>query len=73
MALVRLIARQSYNISIDKFIITSNRAFNPEGMDPDPTQASVSELPSGVYSTPTITPPPVRIRACSSPRRISRR
>ena len=58
IGMVRLIARQSYNISIDKFIITSNRAFNPEGMDPDPTQAAVSELPSGVYSTPTITPPP---------------
>ena len=58
IGMVRLIARQSYNINIDKFIVTSNKAFNPEGMDPDPTQASVSTLPSGDYPLPSITPPP---------------
>lgn len=57
VGLMRLIARQSYNVSIDKFIVTSNKAFNPTGIDPDPTQASVSTLPSGVYPTPSITPP----------------
>lgn len=57
VGLMRIIARQSYNISIDKFIVTSNRAFNPEGVDPDPTQASVSTLPSGAYPTPSVTPP----------------
>ncbi len=58
VALVRVIARQSYNVSFDKIIITSNKAFNPTGKDPDPSQAAVSTLPSGDYPLPSITPPP---------------
>lgn len=57
VGMVRLIARQEYNIAIDKIIVTNNRGFNPVGIDPDPTKAAVMTLPSGDYPVPEITPP----------------
>lgn len=54
---VKIIARQTYQIRIDKFIITANKGFNPSGKDPDPNSTSMAKLPSGVYPVPTVTPP----------------
>lgn len=57
LASVRIINRQKVGITFDKVLITDNRMFVPSGMGGEPSDEPVA-LPSGVYPTPSITPPP---------------
>ncbi len=60
---VRLIPRE-HGAIVDKFLVTSNITFVPEGENPAPSGSTggVVTIPMGEYPVPSITPPPTHPR-----------